>query len=75
MEELYKIGYSTRKIAARLGRHHSSVTRELKRLFDICEYKAEKAQRDYEKKRKNSKPHGKWSEALCLLVTDKLKIT
>lgn len=31
IEELHKLGYSSREIATRLGRHHSSVSREVGR--------------------------------------------
>lgn len=75
IEELREIGYSTRKIASRLGCHHSSIARELKRLTSLDGYKAEKAQQDYRRKRRRSKPDGKWNEELCALVAEKLKAT
>lgn len=75
IEELQKIGYSTRKIALRLGCHHSSVARELKRNPATTQYTAESAQQDYQRKRKNSKPYGKWNEELCAIVAEKLKAT
>lgn len=75
IEELNKIGYSCRVIGARLGRHHSSIARELKRLSNRHGYKAEEAARDYEEKRKNSKPQGKWNEKLCSIMIEKLKAT
>jgi len=75
IEELFEIGYSTRKIASRLGRHHSSIARELKRFSNPNVYKAEEAQHDYQKKRQNSKPQGKWNEELCAVVAEKLKST
>ena len=53
IEELSKQGYTTRKIALCLSCHHSSVARELKRSGSDS-YKAEEAQQDYQKKRKNS---------------------
>ena len=75
LEELSKLGHSTRKIATRLGCHHSSVARELKRTCELNSYKAEEAQQDYQRKRENSKPHGKWSEDLCAVVAEKLEAT
>jgi IS30 family transposase len=75
IEELLEIGYSTRKIASRIGCHHSSIARELKRCSSLDRYKAEEAQHDYQKKRLNSRPHGKWNEDLCAVVTEKLKAT
>jgi len=74
IEGFFEIGYSTRKIAAQMGCHHSSIARELKR-FTGAGYKAVAAQQDYRQKRQNSKPHGKWSETLCAAVTEKLKAT
>jgi len=74
LEELSKLGYSTRKIALILGRHHSSIARELKRS-GANSYKTEQAQQDYQRKRKSSKPQGKWSKELCELVAEKLKVT
>lgn len=75
IEELHNIGYTTRKIAARLGYHHSSIARELKRFSSSQGYKAEEAQQDYQQKRLNSKPRGKWNEALSTAVAEKLKAT
>lgn len=75
IEELNQIGYTTRKIALRLGCHHSSIARELKRITSPCVYTAEAAQQNYRKKRQNSKPHGKWNEELCTTVAEKLKAT
>lgn len=75
IEELKKLGYSSRKIASKLCCHHSSIARELKRFPDSCAYKAETAQSDYRIKRRNSKPHGKWSGELCAAVSEKLKAT
>lgn len=75
IEELNKIGFSSRAIAKRLGRHHSSIARELQRFQAGKAYTAEAAQQDYEAKRKNSKPNGKWTEDLEKLIADKLEQT
>jgi IS30 family transposase len=75
IEELVEIGYSTRQIALRIGRHHSSIARELKRFPAGKGYKAQDAQQDYQNKRQNSKPHGKWNEKLSKVVSEKLKAT
>lgn len=75
IEELNKIGYSSRKIALRLGCHHSSIARELARCASSDLYKAEEAQQDYQKKRRYSKPHGKWNNEICAMVAEKLKAT
>jgi len=75
IEELSKLGYSSRGIGERIRRHHSSVSRELKRCCESDGYKAGEAQEDYGKKRQGSKPHGKWNEELDALIADKLKST
>ena len=73
IEELNKLGYSSRAISKRIGRHPSSVARELKRLPG--RYTAQAANHDYQMKRVRSKPHGKWSKELAALIADKLKST
>jgi IS30 family transposase len=80
IEELDKLGLSTRKIAARIGggRHHSSIARELRRitgLNGLNDYSAKTAHSDYEAKRLNSKPKGKWSKELADAVKQKLLAT
>jgi len=74
IEELNKLGFSSRKIGARLGRHHGSIAREINRLGKDF-YKAEDAQADYAIKRQNSKPQGKCSEELCEILKEKLAAT
>lgn len=73
IEELNKLGFTSREIGIRLGRHHSSIAREIRRK-PTC-YCAETAHADYAIKRKNSKPHGKWSEEISDLLKEKLKAT
>ena len=73
IEELHKLGYSSRAIGQRIGRHHSSVARELQRL--PASYTAQAASEDYQKKRINSRPVGKWSQELESLIADKLECT
>jgi IS30 family transposase len=73
--KLYKLGFSSRKIGARIGRHHSSIARELKRLGRPKSYNAEQAQSNYSQKRKSSKPYGKWSVVLSAEVKEKLIAT
>ena len=75
IEELNKLGFSARTIAKRICRHHSSVARELKRLGNAINYKAEAAYADYSVKRVNSKSKGKYSVELCNLVKDKILVT
>ena len=71
---LLRLGYSTRKIAANLGRHHSSIAREISRNTNI-EYSPELAQKTYELRRKDSKSQGKYSSFLENQITEKLKLT
>ena len=75
IEELSKLGFTSRQIGERLGRHHSSISRELLRHGEAGKYKAEVAQSDYKSKRTNSKPTGKWSEKLIAQIEEKLKAT
>ena len=75
IEELYKLGLSTRKIASRIGRHHSSVARELRRVTNTGGYAATTAHSDYKTKRLNSKPMGKWSKELADSIKEKLHLT
>ena len=60
IETLYKLGYSNRKIALELGRHHSTIDRELTRNDAKTKYHAPKAYEAYTIRRKNSKPKGKY---------------
>lgn len=75
IEELKKIGFSNREIGFRIGRHHSSIARELKRLGYADSYNAEEAQLHYSQKRKKSKPHGKWNATLSAQLKEKLNAT
>jgi IS30 family transposase len=77
IEELNKLGFSTRQIASRIGggRHHSSIARELSRIVGCYDYTAQEAHSDYEAKRLNSKPKGKWSKELSNAVNEKLQAT
>ena len=72
IEELHKLGLSSRQIGKRIKRHHSNIARELKRLGEAEEYTAEVAQRDYKRKRKHSKPYGKINKELEEIITAKL---
>ena len=74
LETLSKLGYSTRQIAKKLNRHHSTVARELKR-HDLDVYKAEKAQSSYEFKRLICRPKGKKSPEMIQKIETYLKLT
>lgn len=75
IEELSALGYSNRAISKRIGRHRSSVDRELHRNVAEAGYKAEHAQSAYHTRRKRSKPKGKWSDDLSETITAKLALT
>ena len=75
IEELHKLGYSSRVIGQGIGRHHSSIARELRRLGSAHAYTAQACQRDYVVKRARSRARGKWSAQLCAIITEKLKAT
>ena len=75
IEELCKLGYSHRAIAKRLGRHRSTIDREIRRNRTKDGYKAECAQSAYCTRRKNSAPRGKCSNELTSSITEKLVAT
>lgn len=74
IEALHKLGYSCRKIAKKIGKHHSTIARELKRN-DKLPYKAEIAQQDYQERRIKSKPYGKYTVEIAQLIEEKLSAT
>lgn len=75
IEVLNKIGYSSRKIAIIVGRHHSTIARELKRIGNPQDYDAQKAHNNYKKLRDNSKPKGKYTSDIATLIENKLTQT
>lgn len=75
LDVLHRLGWSTRAIGQKLGRHHSSVARELKRNQTENNYSPEKAQSDYQERRKHSKPNGKWTAHLGRCIEEKLELT
>ena len=75
IETLYKLGYSNRKIALELGRHHSTIDRELTRNDAKTKYHAQKAYEAYTIRRKNSKPKGKYSNEIAVVIKEKLTAT
>lgn len=75
IEVLHKIGYSNRKIAQSMGRHRSSIDRELNRNSCTEPYQAEKAEQSYRHRRTNSKPNGKISCELVAIIEEKLLAT
>ena len=74
IEGLHQAGYSARKIGVVMGRHHSSISRELKR-DNASTYIAESSQQGYETRRTRSKPVGKFTDSLAATIEEKLSET
>ncbi|MCC5468731.1 IS30 family transposase [Pelosinus baikalensis] len=72
---LNNLGYSTRKIGIELGRHHSSIARELVRNNTKGDYQAEDAHSQYHLRRTYSKPCGKCDKVIIDVITEKLYLT
>lgn len=74
IDSFLKLGWSARKIAKFLNRHHSTISRELRRNNTNL-YSAEIAQTDYQFRRQKCKPKGKFNEDLKNEIETKLKET
>lgn len=75
IQELSSLGFSNREIAKKLNRHHSSISRELRRNSIEGKYRGESAQNAYEQRRLNSVPAGKYEKTLCEEISVKLQAT
>jgi len=75
IEALHKIGYSSRQIGKEIGRHHSSVSRELKRNKDTSNYRATSGDEKYRKRRSNSISNGKYTKEISEVIKEKLAQT
>ena len=75
IEELTSLGLSNRMIAKRLGRHRSTIDRELRRNTTRAIYHSEFAQMSYHQQRKKSKSKGKRSDKLIAIIEEKLSAT
>ncbi|MBT2281944.1 IS30 family transposase [Paenibacillus polymyxa] len=75
LEILHQQGKSSRAIAKELGRHPSTICRELARTASSEAYKAEQAQHAYQERRQASVPSGKWSDTLAISLEEKLVAT
>jgi len=75
LEILHQQGKSSRAIAKELGRHPSTICRELERAASSGSYQAEPAQSAYQERRKASIPNGKWSDTLAASLEEKLEAT
>ncbi|MFF3024942.1 IS30 family transposase [Gottfriedia sp. NPDC057948] len=76
LEALHQAGYSTRAIARELGRHHSTIARELKRNIHMEKhYDSQAAHTIYSQRRTACQPKGKWTQELCEKIQEKLHLT
>lgn len=75
IEALNELGLSSRVIAKQLGRHRSCIDREIRRNTSEVEYQAEAAQKNYQQRRKHSRPTGKWDEGLANCIQQRLRET
>ena len=74
IEALNKIGFSRRKIGKELGRHHSTIAREINRNGSSV-YRADQSQKGYNLRRRRSKPKGKNTKEIVELIEKKLTAT
>lgn len=75
LEILHQQGKSARAIARDLGRHHATISRELRRNETQHSYRAERSQESYVQRRKSCIPSGKWSLEQSTLIEEKLRAT
>ncbi|RAI99210.1 helix-turn-helix protein [Paenibacillus pabuli] len=75
LEILHQQGKSARAIARDLGRHHATISRELRRNETQHSYRAERSQESYVQRRKSCIPSGKWSLEQSILIEEKLRAT
>lgn len=75
IQELHSLGYSNRKIAERLGRHHSTIDRELNRNRGATSYCGEKAQERYHQRRSTAAQKTKCTPTRALTISQKLRET
>lgn len=75
LEILHQQGKSSRVIAKELGRHPSTICRELERAGSSQPYHAQQAQNAYQERRKVSISNGKWSSELAATLEEKLQAT
>nr|WP_221626872.1 helix-turn-helix domain-containing protein [Cohnella lubricantis] len=69
------MGWSTRAIGQQLGRHHSSIARELHRGQMNSSHEGAPAQEAYQQRRAFSVPPGKYTPELAKELQEKLEKT
>lgn len=75
IEALHRLGWSTREIGRQLGRHHSTIARELCRGQVNAYYEAAPAQDAYQERRAACVPSGKFTPELAAKLQEKLEQT
>jgi len=75
LETLHRLGWTARAIGQGLGRHHSTIARELKRGQMAERYDAGTAHNAYQERRASSVPVGKFSAELATELQEKLEQT
>lgn len=75
LETLHGLGWSTRAIGQKLGRHHATIARELKRGQLDQHYEAGVAQEAYQQRRASCVPAGKFTPELARELQEKLEQT
>ncbi|MEG0997472.1 MAG: IS30 family transposase, partial [Clostridiales bacterium] len=75
IQELLSLGYSHRRIAAKIHRHRSCVDREILRNAQASAYVGESAQDAYHARRKRCRPNGKWNVTIAAMIEEKLTAT
>jgi IS30 family transposase len=75
LETLQQLGWSTRAIGQQLGRHHSTIAREIQRGKTDQHYEAVPAQESYKQRRAPCVPTGKFTSELATELTEKLTLT
>lgn len=75
LEALHRLGWSNRAIARELGRHHSTIAREVNRGNLHESYSAQSAQQAYHERRSSCVSAGKYTAKLAEELNEKLKET
>ncbi|MDP9675756.1 IS30 family transposase [Paenibacillus jamilae] len=72
---LHQQGWSARAIAHEIKRHHSNVSREIRRNQVEGIYTADSSEQAYQRRRKTPVPVEKWTRSLAREVEEKLQQT
>ncbi|WIV17967.1 IS30 family transposase [Paenibacillus polygoni] len=75
LEVLHQLGLSARAIARELDRHHSTISRELRKNQSLNGYQAVASEHRYKHLRQAQKPREKWTETLGKEIEQRLHET